>query len=157
MKNLKEYITEAKRINPKQIIKNIDKIIKNSYFAKQYYDNIINVLDKIGEDAYVVVNTILSTKFSYNNSFNHPGSQTDKESIVDLDLNFGSGLYSFEYNESNGFNSVVKTYTIYRDGKEIASETTDKYTKASDAKQNVRINAIIDILSKAQDIWNEKN
>jgi hypothetical protein len=157
MKNLKEYIIEAKGINQKQIIKKIDKIIKNSYFAKQYYDNIINVLDKIGEDAYVVVDTILSTKFSYNNSFSHPGSQTDKESIVDLDLNFGSGLYSFEYNESNGFNSVAKTYTIYRDGKEIASETTDKYSRASDAKQNVRINAIIDILSKAQDIWNEKN
>lgn len=92
MKNLKEYIIEAKGINPKQIIKKIDKIIKNSYFAKQYYDNIINVFDKIGEDAYVVVNTILSTKFSYNNSFSHPGSQTDKESIVDLDLNFGSGI-----------------------------------------------------------------
>lgn len=66
-------------------------------------------------------------------------------------------VYSFEYSESNGFNSVAKTYTIYRDGKEIASETTDKYTKASDAKRNVRINAIIDVLSKAQDIWNLKN
>lgn len=157
MKSLKDYIIEAKVINPKQTIKNIDKIIKDSYFAKQYYDNIINVLDKIGDDAHIVVNTILSTKFSYNNSFSHPGSRTDKESVVDLDLRFGSGLYSFEYNESSGFNSVAKTYTIYRDGKEIASETTDKYTRASDAKRNVRINAIINVLSKAQDIWNEKN
>lgn len=157
MKNLKEYIIEAKIINPKQILKKIDKIIKDSYFAKPYYDNITNVLDKIGDDAYAVVNAILSTKFSYNNSFVHPGSRTDKESIVDLDLNFGSGLYSFEYCDSDGFDSARKTYTIYRDGKEIASETTDKYTKAPEVKQNVRINAIINVLSKAQDIWNEKN
>lgn len=157
MKDLKEYIIEAKGINPKQIIKKIDKIIKNSYFAKQHYDNIINVLDKIGEDAYIVVNTILSTKFSYNNSFSHPGSQTDKESIVDLDLKFGSGQYSFEYWDSESSDYVRKTYAIYRDGKEITSETTSKYTKASEVKQNVRIHAIIDVLSKAQDFWNEKN
>lgn len=157
MKDLKEYIIEAKGINPKQIIKKIDKIIKNSYFAKQYYDNIINVLDKIGEDAYIVVDAILSTKFSYNNSFSHPGSQTNKESIVDLDLSFGSGLYSFEYRDADGFDSVRKTYAIYRDGKEIASGTTSKYAKASDVKQNVRIYAIINVLSEAQDFWNEKN
>ena len=41
--------------------------------------------------------------------------------------------------------------------KEISSETTSKYTKASEVKQNVRIHAIIDVLSKAQNFWNEKN
>ena len=157
MKNLKDYIIESKGINPKQIIKKIDKIIKNSYVGRQYYDNIINVLDKFGDDAYTVVNTILSTKFSYNSSFSHPGSQTDKESIVDLDLNFGSGQYSFEYWDSESSDSIRKTYAIFRDGKEISSETTSKYTKASEVKQNVRIHAIIDVLSKAQNFWNEKN
>lgn len=156
MKNLKEYIIESKRINPKQIIKNFDKLIENNYFAKQCYDMIMNVLKKIGKDAYIVVNTILSTKFSCNNSFSHPGSQTDKESIVDLDLNFGGGQYSFEYSESGGFNSR-KTYAIYRDGKEIASETTSKNTTASDAKRNVRINAIINVFTKAENFWNLKN
>ena len=152
MKNLKDYIIESKRINPKQVIKKLEKFLNDCNYKGEYYDKMNNVLEYIGGDAYEVVNVILSTKFSFNSAFSHPSGQVDKGSIVDLDLNFGSGVYSFEYNDSY---DGKKEYTIYRDSKQIGACKTDKYTNSAKAKQDVRLQALIDVLSKAQDIWNK--
>jgi hypothetical protein len=139
MKSLISYITEGKSVNPKQVIKKLEKLAdKGKYQSTVFKKNLPQILKTIEDlNAYEEVDFILSQKFTWG--------------LSPIEVVFNRTKYEFLYYSENNRYDGTKTveYIIKRQGTQIAkSKSSTGRTTAIEAKSDAYMAAITSIFCK---------
>lgn len=139
MKSLVDFINEGKTVNPKQVIKKLEKLAdKGKYQSTVFKKNLPEILKTVENlNAYEEVDFILSQKFTWGSS--------------PIEVVFNNTKYEFYYYSENdrydGSKSVE--YFIKRQGILIAkSKSSTGRTTALEAKSDAYMSAISSVFCK---------
>lgn len=138
MKSLVSYIKESKTVNPKQVIKKLEKLAdKGKYQSTVFKKNLPQILKTVENlNAYEEVDFILSQKFTWGSS--------------PIEVVFNRTKYEFLYYSENNRYDGTKTveYIIKRQGIQIAKSKSTSSTSATEAKSDAYMAAISSIFCK---------
>lgn len=138
MKSLVSYITEGKTVNPKQVIKKLEKLAdKGKYQSTVFKKNLPEILKTVENlNAYEEVDFILSQKFTWG--------------LSPIEVMFNRTKYEFCYYSENNRYDGTKTveYIIKRQGIQIAKSKSTASTTAIEAKSDAYMSAISSVFCK---------
>lgn len=139
MKSLASYIKEGKTVNPKQVIKKLEKLPdKGKYQSSVFKKNLPQILKTVENlNAYEEVDFILSQKFTWGHS------------PIDVEFNHTKYVFYYYSNNDNYSGSKSVEYFIERQGKIIAkTKSTSGSTSAIEAKSDAYMAAISNIFCR---------
>lgn len=138
MKSLVDFINEGKTVNPKQVIKKLEKLAdKGKYQSTVFKKNLPEILKTVENlNAYEEVDFILSQKFTWG--------------LSPIEVVFNRTKYEFLYYSENNRYDGTKTveYIIKRQGIQIAKSKSTSSTSATEAKSDAYMAAITSIFCK---------